>query len=296
MKIILFVLIISILLIVLINYIKYRVDMNLLKIYKNNVFITNQGPILNEYPVSDEIPKIIHQSDKDIENFKKFDLENDINKKNCPGYDFRFYDNEDIVFYIKNNFNSRVLDAYLSINDVFGPCKSDFFRYLVLYKEGGVYLDNKSIIIKNLDKFLKDSSGKLLITSHNFSLLNKINIFSPHNTYYYFNKKYNVEHGEFVQWFIASNPGNKLLKILIEKIIFNIEKEKKRKKKEIYDRNGVLVLTGPVMFTETILENNYKDCFVAKDMINNFVKYRVRDHKKLTNKHYSKIQNKSVII
>jgi hypothetical protein len=86
------------------------------------------------------------------------------------------------------------------------------------------------------------------------------------------------------------------LKILIEKIIFNIEKEKGRKKKEIYDRNGVLVLTGPVMFTETILENNYKDCFVAKDMINNFVKYRVRDHKKLTNKHYSKIQNKSVII
>jgi mannosyltransferase OCH1-like enzyme len=178
MKIIFFVLIISILLIVLINYIKYRVDMKLLKIYKNNVFITNQEHILNEYPVSDEIPKIIHQSDKDIENFKKFDLENDINKKNCPGYDFRFYDNEDIVFYIKNNFNSRVLDAYLSINDVFGPCKSDFFRYLVLYKEGGVYLDNKSIIIKNLDKFLKDSSGKLLITSHNFSLLNKINIFS----------------------------------------------------------------------------------------------------------------------
>ena len=295
MKILIFSLTISIILIILVNYIKYCADMKLLKIYENNVS-DNEGFILNECPVSDEIPKIIHQSDKNIENYKKFDLENDINKKNCPDYKFKFYDNEDIISYIKDNFNSRVLNAYLSIRDVFGPCKSDFFRYLVLYKEGGVYLDNKTIIMKNIDKLLKDSSGKLLITTHNFSLLNKVNFFSPHNTYYYFNKKYNVEHGEFVQWFIASNPGNKLLKLLIEKIIFNIEKEKEKKKKGIYDRDGVLVLSGPVMFTETILENNCKDCFVSKDMINNFVKYRIRDHKKLNNKHYSKIQKKSVII
>lgn len=295
MKLILIILSIFILVIFTVNYVKYSMDMKLLKMYEKNI-LPNEKPFLKEYPVVDEIPKVIHQTNETLENYLFFDKESKLNNKSCPNYQFKFYNNQDRVEYIKNNYGERILRSYLKISDDFGPCKADLFRYLLLYKEGGIYLDNKSIIMKNLDSYLDKNHGKLLTAFHEFSLYHKINFFSPHNTYYYFNKKYNLNHGEFIQWFIASNPGNKMLKKIIEKIIVNIEAEEKRKKKTIYDKGGVLVLSGPVMFTETILENDCKDCYVMKNFVNNYVKYKIRDHKKVNNKHYSKIQNKSVIM
>ena len=65
------------------------------------------------------------------------------NKRMCPNCEFRFYDDNDCYEFIKNNFEPVVLEAYSKINPIYGAMKADFFRYCVLYKTGGIYLDIK---------------------------------------------------------------------------------------------------------------------------------------------------------
>jgi mannosyltransferase OCH1-like enzyme len=62
-------------------------------------------------------------------------------KKINPEFDVIVYDGEAAYEYIKNNFPGDVLKAY----DILIPIsfKSDLFRFCVVYKEGGVYLDIK---------------------------------------------------------------------------------------------------------------------------------------------------------
>ena len=74
----------------------------------------------------------------------------------CRDYNFIFYDDNDCELFIKNNFDENVYKAYMSINSVYGAMKADFFRYCILYKNGGVYLDIDSVILRPLDELIRD--------------------------------------------------------------------------------------------------------------------------------------------
>ena len=58
-----------------------------------------------------------------------------------PNIKFHLYDENDCRQFIENNFPQDVLNAYDSLI----PCsyKSDLWRYCVLYKNGGIYMDIK---------------------------------------------------------------------------------------------------------------------------------------------------------
>ena len=58
-----------------------------------------------------------------------------------PEFTHHLYDEDDCRNFIKNNFDDDVLHAYNSLI----PCsyKSDLWRYCVLYKNGGIYMDIK---------------------------------------------------------------------------------------------------------------------------------------------------------
>lgn len=76
-----------------------------------------------------------------------------INRNINPEYEYRFYnDTTDRIDYIKR-YEPDLLSTYESILP--GAFKADLFRYLVLYHEGGVYLDDKSTIIEPLRTFIK---------------------------------------------------------------------------------------------------------------------------------------------
>jgi mannosyltransferase OCH1-like enzyme len=68
------------------------------------------------------------------ENYTKLKNEN-------PELEFFLFDENDSREFIKNNFNSEVLNAYNKLL----PCayKADLWRYCVLYINGGIYLDIK---------------------------------------------------------------------------------------------------------------------------------------------------------
>lgn len=92
-----------------------------------------------------------------------------------------------------------------------GAYKADLFRYLVLYKEGGVYMDCKSSTILPLRMFISPDIG---FVSFRDAILSNIQIS-----------------------FIASVPGHPLLKLCIEMAVNNI----------LYKRYGEnsLDITGP---------------------------------------------------
>ena len=164
------------------------------------------------------IPKIIHQT------FKTSKLPfitrrhiNNFRKKN-PEYEYAFYDDEKIDTFFKEEFDENVYKSYKKLN--IGAAKADMFRYAVLYKKGGIYVDIDSSINKKLDSFIK-ADDEAIITYEG----------SP--TY-------------FAQWALIYNAGHPFLKRTIEKIVENIAVNK--------FPNNVHMMTGPSVYTDAIKE------------------------------------------
>jgi mannosyltransferase OCH1-like enzyme len=60
---------------------------------------------------------------------------------NNPVFKYYLYDDDDCRNFIKDNFDNTVLDAFDSL--IPGAYKADLWRYCILYKNGGIYLDTK---------------------------------------------------------------------------------------------------------------------------------------------------------
>lgn len=182
-----------------------------------------------------KIPKKIHQT---IQNKNKIESEfqKNINyiKNLNPTWTYNLYDDSDILIYIKEHY-PHLEKYYLSINPNYGAAKSDFFRYLLMYREGGVYLDIKSAMKYKLDNLLYPDDTYIL--SH-------WGYVKPH-------EKILKKYGEFQQWHIICVPNHPFLKNVIEKVVSNIKN---------YEfatvgsgKLGVLKTTGPIPYTLSIL-------------------------------------------
>ena len=64
-------------------------------------------------------------------------------KADNPEFTFHLYDNSDCIEFINNNFEKKygISEAFNSL--IPGAYKADLWRYCVLYKLGGIYLDVK---------------------------------------------------------------------------------------------------------------------------------------------------------
>jgi hypothetical protein len=62
-------------------------------------------------------------------------------RKNNPGFRYYLFDDNDCRKFIKNNFDKSILYAFDSL--IPGAYKADLWRYCILYKYGGIYLDVK---------------------------------------------------------------------------------------------------------------------------------------------------------
>jgi mannosyltransferase OCH1-like enzyme len=64
-------------------------------------------------------------------------------KKINPNFNYQLFDDNDCRIFIQNNFSPEVLYAFNTLKP--GAYKADLWRYCILYKKGGVYLDIKYI-------------------------------------------------------------------------------------------------------------------------------------------------------
>jgi mannosyltransferase OCH1-like enzyme len=119
-------------------------------------------------------------------------------KKINPEFKYYLFDDNDCCNFIKKYFNNKVLNAYNRL--IPGAYKADLWRYCVLYKMGGIYLDIKYVPVNNfkfinlLDKeyWVTDRGGTgiynalMICKSGNPILLNAINeiVKNVKNKYY----------------------------------------------------------------------------------------------------------------
>ncbi len=169
------------------------------------------------------IPRIIHQTFKtsSLPFITRWHI-NKFRKKN-PDYKYEFYDDERVEDFFYQEFEPHVFLSYKKLN--IGAAKADMFRYAVLYKRGGIYLDIDSSINDKLNSFI-NPDDKAIIT------------FEGHPGFY-------------AQWALIYEAGHPFLKKTLDKIVENISLNK-------YP-NDVHRMTGPSVYTEAINESLIED-------------------------------------
>lgn len=206
-----------------------------------SLLLLNQPAVDYEVPLfekGDRIPKIIHQTyhstvlpQELAENIAALKAMN-------PGWEFRLYDDHDIEKFIAENYGDKILAVYHRINPHYGAARADFFRYLLIYRVGGVYLDIKSTAIRPLDEVILPDDQ--LILSHWGAK------FSPAGRHPQ-DFRNEIEEGEYQQWHIMSIPGHHYIRQVIQFVMRNID----HYIPSVHGRgkHGVLRVTGPIAYT-----------------------------------------------
>lgn len=184
------------------------------------------------------IPQIVHYT------FKNNNLPSSIldiienNKRLNPDYEFIFYNDTDVDNFIRTNFPERIYSAFKMLNPSYGAMKADFFRYCVMYIKGGVYIDIKMSLTKNLYEILKLDDECLLDEGNHYE--------------FYRNKP------TYEQWLLICKPGHVYFKDMIEHMVSLIEKRYNppvSKSGASRSKQRVMKLTGPDAFTDSIYES-----------------------------------------
>ena len=189
------------------------------------------------------IPKIIHQTYKSRDLPAALQQNVDALRKANPNWEYRFYDDQDAKDFIVNTYGHQMLACYERISPAYAASKADFFRYLLVYACGGVYLDIKSTFTIPIDEVVLPDDQYILSSWCN----------GPGEAYESFGLHDQVRHiprGEYQQWHVIGCAGHPFLREVIKTVIHNIEDYKPW----IHGvgRKGVLALTGPIAYTLAI--------------------------------------------
>jgi mannosyltransferase OCH1-like enzyme len=163
------------------------------------------------------IPKVIYQTweTKQIPDKIKQKIEEML--KINPNYSYELFDDSDRFYFLKENYGNQVVSAYEKLN--IGAAKADLWRYAMLYKNGGVYLDIDSEIISNLD---------FLISKNDIAIISREG--NPN---------------KFVQWCLMFDKNHPILEKTLKKCVFNILNK---------TTENIYKLTGPDLFSDCIRE------------------------------------------
>lgn len=169
------------------------------------------------------IPKVIHQTykTKNLPVITRFFIW--WMRRVNPDYKYEFYDDQRVSEFIKNEFSIDYYKAYSKLD--IGAAKGDFFRYAVLYKRGGVYVDVDGAIVRPLSLIISEQDAAIITRER--------------------------DHPYFVQWALIFEPQHPFLAKALEICVQNINSNS-------YPYN-VHQMTGPSVFTQAIKECLAKD-------------------------------------
>ncbi|HVZ44715.1 MAG TPA: glycosyltransferase [Ramlibacter sp.] len=189
------------------------------------------------------IPKIIHQTYASRRMPAVLAANVEHIRATNPGWEHRFYDDEAAAAFIARHCGQKVLAAWRSIDPAYGAARADLFRYLLMYKVGGVYLDMKSSTALPLDSVLRADDALVLAHWPN----RKGERFAGWGHH----PGVMLARGELQQWHVICAPGHPFLKAVVQEVLRNIAS---------YDparhgvgRLGVLRVTGPIAYTRAIV-------------------------------------------
>lgn len=135
------------------------------------------------------------------------------NRFMAPEFSYRFVSTEERGRFIEEEFSTKFAAAYKKLR--IGAAQADFWRVAVLYKYGGVYLDIDAHLVRSASAIVRGRNEVFLLTRD----------------------------AEITNYFIASEPMNPKLGLVLERMVVNIEQ---RSSDNIYE------LTGPGLFNKLL--------------------------------------------
>ena len=180
-------------------------------------------------------------------------------KKDNPEFNHHLYDDDECRDFIKNNFDKNVLNAFDSL--IPGAYKADLWRYCILYKKGGIYIDIKfqcengfKLIEMAVDpeNFVLDRpyASKRIPLNHELNLVNMTNYYDI--VYDKIDEDNNWKNKQVGLYnaVMATKPNNPVLLRCIEKIVQHV-------KSKYYGFNS-LYPTGPGLLGEEYFESDIR--------------------------------------
>ena len=164
-------------------------------------------------------------------------------KTTNPDWSYQLFDDHDIEHFILRYYGDPLLSYYNRIAPGYGAAKADFFRYLLIYQFGGVYLDIKSTATKPLSETVRKNDSYLLSYWNNLPGCG-------HEGYGHYSliPGY-IERGEIIRWYIAAAPGHPLLREVIKAMLRKMDRYNPYT--DGVGWTGTVSTTGPVMYTKT---------------------------------------------
>lgn len=229
------------------------------------------------FPEAYTIPRIIHQTFPNRVLPGPLQENVDFIKQSHPEWEYRFYDDEAMRAYIRSNFGAEVYGLLSKLAPEYKVAWSDVFRYMLMYRDGGVYMDIKSRPVRPLDELLVP--GRRLITAQWGMVEGKP--FGRHR------ELWHVPGGEYQQWHIAAAPGHKVMRHVLLRVLGNIENYSPWRFG--VGKKGVIKVTGPIAYTKAILEcPDPSDLYVAETHAALGLRYSaVGNHTVHFGRHYS---------
>lgn len=144
-------------------------------------------------------------------------------KRKNPEYQYHFYDDHDIKKFITDEFPPEYIENYNKLT--IGAAKADFFRYAILYKKGGIYLDVDSAVTRPFKDLIKDNDEAVISKERH--------------------------EGLYVQWALIFNKNHPFLKKTLDLMLDNIKTHR-------YP-NNIHATTGPSVFSNAINQSLEED-------------------------------------
>lgn len=188
-----------------------------------------------------KITKIIHQTCRDKNTLPPAIQANIEKLQQLNGdWEYHLYDNDDVEKFIRDQYSEGMYRLFKRINPKYGAAMADFFRYLVVFKLGGVYLDVKSSVAKPLNEVILPEDTYLISQWPN-------KLGEPFQGHGLHPDLSMVPGGEFEQWHIVAGKDHPFLASAINRTIFNIENYST----QLHGTGnlGVWRTTGPICYT-----------------------------------------------
>lgn len=224
------------------------------------------------------IPKVIHQTYKPA--FRELDprLQRNVHHLQAvnPDWEYKYYSDADCVPYIQTHYGSRMVSTYRRINPKYGAARADLFRYLLMYQEGGIYLDIKSSATRPFSEILDPSDEFILTRWPKLRIPYVGNVWKTHRI-----------DGEWIQWVIICRPKHPVWKHIIHDVLANFDKP------EFTNAVGSAVcdITGPITYTNTIESHRHRYSFTDRGDYRDFLGLVYDnlpvDHSKALKHHYT---------
>lgn len=109
------------------------------------IYLFSKSNTNTEYFTSN-IPKVIYQTYHDKSKIPRKVFDNI--RKYASDYEHVIFDDAECIKFLKENYDQKIVDTFINLKN--GAHKADLFRYCILYKRGGVYLDIKTELIMPL--------------------------------------------------------------------------------------------------------------------------------------------------